>query len=297
MRSSARLVLTVVLFGAASRAPLAAQTVSSQASARCWSAAATSEIYAGESCVAIWADSLRSTLPANSSRARDALRLTGGRAAVDALRADYERAPSRASRFAVILAMGTTGSPDDVAFLTTQLQGPFIGDSEIWFGIATAATTLGLLRATAARDSLQAALTRNNNRPGTFAGHAVATALASLDRPPCADSVVGNVERELIRIVMQCGPQSMWTSRRYNDSSAGGVWSFERDSWRFAAGAPVDTTMPRVTATATIASDGRHADVEVSTWCGSLCGEGWSFRLILTGKVWRVVTAVMNWVS
>jgi hypothetical protein len=217
---------------------------------------------------------------------------------VDALRADYERAPNRASRWAVILAMGTTGSPEDVAFLTTQLRGPFIGDWETWFAIGTAATTLGLLRATAARDSLQAALTRNNNRPGTFAGHAVATALASLDRPPCADSVVGNPERELIRIVMQCGPQSMWTTHRYNDSSAVGVWSFERDSWRFAAGAPVDTaTMPRVTATATIASDGRHADVDVSTWCGPRCGQGWSFRLILTGRVWRVVSAVMNWVS
>jgi hypothetical protein len=289
MRSSAWLLLTLALVEAAGFAPLAAQATPSQ----CWSAAASLEVHTvGESCVPILADSLRSSAPENSARARMALERIGGRAAVDALRADHERAPTFQSRRAVIRAMGTTGSPEDVAFLVTQLRGQFPSGSGDWFEVHMAATMLGLLRATAARDSLQAALARNNN-PNTYTNRAITTALASLDRPPCADSVAGDIERELIRIVVQCRPQPMWTTSSYRDSLAGGVWTFERDAWQFNHGAPTDTTIPRVTMRAMIAPDGRHAEVHVFTLCGRRCGEFWPFRLVRTGDVWRVVSAVM----
>src|SRR5687768_15017597 len=167
MRAGPWIVVAVALSGAASSDRLAAQTVPASAGVRCFPVSTISEVAAaGEACIPVWADSLRSAVPAHSSRARGALQLIGGRAAVDILRADFERAPTRASRRAVILAMGTTGSPEDVAFLVTQLHEPAQGTGD-WFEIQLAATTLGLLRATAARDSLRAALVRNN-RPNTF---------------------------------------------------------------------------------------------------------------------------------
>ena len=295
MQRTPRLALTLVLAGVASACSIGPSSrESAPLAAQCWGDEAAVD---DETCVPLWTDSLRSTIEAHRSRARDALRVLGGRRAVDALRADFERAPNPQSRLAVIMAMGTTGSPGDVAFLVTQLQGPFTGDADVWYPITAAATTLGLLRATAARDSLRAVLVRNNE-PNTFAGSAIATALASLDRPPCADSVTGDLERELIRIVMQCGPTSMSPRRRYNDSTAGGVWSFEGDSWRFSAGTLVDSVRaPRVRAEATIDPGATRAKVTVSTWCGPLCGEGRSYRLMRTGKQWRVVSAVMEWVS
>ena len=297
MRTSARVVLTIVLAGAAGPARLAAQVVASEATARCWSATATLELVAaGEGCVPVWADSLRSTVPAHSSRARIALTSIGGRAAVDALRADYERAPTRASRQAAITAMGTTGSPEDIAFLAAHLDQPFLSVPDRWPAIHAAATTLGLLRATGAREALRAALARNSES-NTFAGRAISTALQSLDRPPCADSAVGNVERELMRIVIACRPQPMWVGQQYHDATAGGIWTFARDAWQFTTGAPVDTTIPRVRIRATIASNGRHAQVDISTWCGLRCGEGWTFGLLRAGAVWRVVSAVMHSVS
>ena len=263
----------------------------------CWTEARSSKVpSANEACLAVWIDSLRSQDAGTSSLAREALAFVGGRAAVDALRANYDQRPSWASRLAVITAMATIGSPDDVAFLATQIQGPFTGNSDIWPVTQAAATTLGLLRATAAHDALSAALGRYG--PSGFAGRAVATALASLDRPPCADSVRGELNRELVRIVMNCGPESMQTSSRYRDVAAGGTWRFTNGTWQLVTSIPADTaTTPKVSSTVTLSSDGRGAEVYVSTWCGGLCGEGWSFRLLLSGNTWRVVSAAMRWVS
>ena len=274
-----------------------AQAVGSLSNAAgCWSGARNSELAsADDACVPVWIDSLHSKDATNSARARDALVVTGGRAAVDALRADYERAPSQALRRDVIMGMATTGSPEDIAFLVAQLQGPFTGNADIWSITQVAATTLGLLRATAARDALSAVLTRYGKTG--FAGRAVAAALASLDLPPCADALRGDRNRELVRIVRQCGPQSMWTSARYHDPSSGGVWSFTNDSWRLGSPTPSDTMTTRVSETVRIAADGRHAKVSVTTSCGMLCGEGWTFSLLRIGNIWRVVSAEMVWVS
>jgi hypothetical protein len=82
---------------------------------------------AGEQCVHEWADSLRSPVSERASLARDALVLVGGRAAVDALRAEYARSPTEGLRYALIDAIGSTGSRDDIAFLETQLAGPLTG--------------------------------------------------------------------------------------------------------------------------------------------------------------------------
>ncbi len=246
----------------------------------------------------VWMDSLRSTNSATSTLARDALVDAGGRTAVDALRADYARAPSTESRLAVIMAMATTGSADDIAFLISQLQGPFTGVSSTWPVAQTAATTLGLLRAQAARGALSATLARYG--PSGFAGRAVAFALASLDRPPCADSIhgPGDPRDVLVSIVMRCGPQSMSERARYYDAARHGVWTFTNDAWQISSTSQPDTTTRyRVGEVAQLSPDARHATVSVSTWCGSLCGEGWTFRLLLTGGTWRVVSATMDWVS
>jgi hypothetical protein len=264
----------------------------------CWKAIEGSELYVvGSACLSVWADSLRSTVRVNRWRAGEALASLGGRAAVDALRREFEQSGSRESQLPLIWAMGTTGSPDDIAFLVSQLTGPFVGNADRWPATQEAATTLGLLRATSSREALRALLAKYGQ--SGFAGRAVAAALAALDRPPCADSVRGELRRELARIVMECGPQSMWTTQRYADRSSGGVWSFSGGSWRFRPGLSdaVAKSLPGVSSTVAVAADNLHASVTVSTWCGNLCGEGWTFRLVSDGAVWRVVNAVMEWVS
>lgn len=298
MQHSIQMSLVGILVIVMSSSRASAQSGAPPARSQCWSAAVTARVYdVADGCVSSWSDSLRSANPATSQLARDALRMTGGRAAVDALRRDFERTQTRESKLAVILAMGTTGSPEDVAFLAAQLQGAFTGVPNNGFEIQVAATTLGLLRATAARDSLQAALSRNGG-DNTFARAAVAAALASLDRPPCADSVAGDLTRALERIVMRCEPQSMGKMWRYRDHAGRGIWSFSNGTWVLGPRTPADSaTTSTLTNSVNIASDGRHAVVVVDTWCGPLCGEGWTFSLIRVGGTWRVVSAVMNWVS
>ncbi len=217
---------------------------------------------------------------------------------MNGLRAAYARDASRAPKIALMTAMATTGSPEDVAFLSTQFQGQFIGSPNVWPTIQLAATTLGLLRATPARDSLRAALARNGGTGTGFAGRAVTTALATLDRPPCVRPIAGELSSGLVAIVMRCGPQAMGISTRYGDTKASGVWAFSDGGWQFGPRTPADTGITATVKTSVaVAPDGKHAEVMVSTRCGMLCGEGWTFRLFLSGTTWKVVGAVMNWVS
>lgn len=295
--AAASLLLGALVAAGIPTAQLSAQDVRARALvADCWSLLQNPEpSVADDACVPVWSDSLRSQDSERSARARRALIATGGRAAVSAVRADFERSPTLAARRAVIVSMATTGAPEDIAFLITQLRGPFTGNSDIWPATQDAATTLGLLRAKAARDALAAALAEYGEVG--FAGRAVATALASLDRPPCADSARGELEKELVRLVMQCGPQSMSTGTRYRDSSRSGAWSSAGGGWRLDSLTPADTGRTSVSVTVRVAQDGRHAEVAVSTWCGVLCGEGWTFSLLLMDRQWRVVGAEMIWVS
>jgi hypothetical protein len=253
---------------------------------------------ASEACVAEWADSLRSANAAHASAARYALVLIGGRSAVDALRADAERVPSRDATVAAVTAMASTGSADDISFLLAHLgiREPTAPPWFRWQEFEAAVTSLGLLRVERSRDSLGAAYGRT--KPNTFPRRSLQVALEALDRPACADSIGGD-PRELIRIVVGCRPPAMWTSTRYADRESGDIWAFMDGEWRLDKRTPADTgrSMPHVTFGAMIGADGSHAEVTVSTWCGGLCGEGWTFRLMRTGKVWRVVGAVRDFVS
>jgi hypothetical protein len=155
--------------------------------------------------------------------------------------------------------------------------------------------TLGLLRATAARDSIQAVLQRS--RPSTFAGRAAAAALAALDQPRCEGSATPDEPRTFVAIVMRCAPQAMSTDRHYRDRAGSGLWIFSNGSWSMTTTAPVDSLAPTVATNVRVARDGRHAEVTLSTYCGRLCGEGWSYRLLRVGQLWRIVSARMQWVS
>jgi hypothetical protein len=250
---------------------------------------------AGEQCVHEWADSLRSPVAERASLARQALELMGGRAAVDALRAEYARAPSEALRYALIDAIGSTGSPDDIAFLETQLSGPLTGVPNVWPRIQLVLNTLGLLRAGAARDSIQAVLRRSDR--SSFVHEAAVAALAALDRPPCEGVATADDPKTFVAIVMRCAPQAMSTRAHYRDHDVPGVWVFDNDTWSLTTRTPADSAAPLVATSVRVASDGRHAEVTLSTWCGRLCGEGWSYRLLRVGEVWRVVRASMQWVS
>jgi hypothetical protein len=230
-------------------------------------------------------------MTATATRARAALSMTGGRAAVDALRADYERSPERQRLTALILAMGTTGSPEDIAFLLGQVRGPFVGLG-FWPGTTHAATQLGLLRAASTRDSLQALLRQNGERG--FSGRAVLWAIAAFGRPQCADSARGEITRDLVRIVVACEPQALWPTARYSDSTASGVWSHAGGSWQLTPRTAVDTVgAPRLFTSVTVHPGERYAEVRLRTFCGRLCGEVWTYRLMLQEGRWRVTSAVL----
>ena len=283
-------MLGLVLVPAVS--PLRAQ----MSGAACWQIAGTLNLDpSARDCVESWIDSLRSRNASNRTRARTALYTLGGRRAVDALRADYERSRSHEAKMATIFAMGTTGSPDDIAFLVRQLDGPTTGFNGNWVAIQAAASVLGLLRATSARPALRAAADRSE--PATFAGPAILAALASLDRAPCAGTLTGDPEKSLFRIVMECGPESMDPHTRYADR-AGGVWTFRNESWHLDAATNAERAkLPIVSGTVWLPSESYRAEVMINTGCGQLCGEGWLYRLVREGRTWRVVSAVMEWVS
>lgn len=276
---------------------LGAQQVSAPDFAGCWAATAPQPIVATDpGCIDEWIDSLRSPVPRHVSRARNALVAAGGRSAVDALRAHAMRVPTIEARLATIAAMATTGSAADVEFLASQLKGPFIGNTDIWPATAAAAVTLRLLRATAARGALASALAQHGS--SGFAGRAVTRALADLDRPPCADTVSGELEPELVRIVLECEPEFMKPGNRYRDATTGGTWQFANGRWRLDQSARLDSLAPLTFSDRIwLAPDRRQAVVMVAMRCGKLCGEGWMFRLRLTDGVWRVVGAAMSWVS
>ena len=245
-------------------------------------------------CFIEWINALGRRDQVSRDLALQALSTTGGRPAVDALRAEYDRAPDRQTRLALIRSMATTGSAEDVAFLMTQVGGPFVGNSDIWPITEAAATTLGLLRAVAARDTLRRLL-QQYGRTG-FAGRQVEWALEAIDRPPCADSVSGDLSRELVRIVMACRPPALQRQSTYRDVQTSGTWRFDGDIWRHYAGAP-DSSGKTVSAAALISAEGQDAIVLVATRCGPLCGEGWTFQLRREGRLWRVLSARFDWVS
>ena len=39
------------------------------------------------------------------------------------------------------------------------------------------------------------------------------------------------------------------------------------------------------------------AFVHLGMHCGPLCGQGWSYRLRRSGRVWRVIGAEFAWIS
>jgi hypothetical protein len=250
-----------------------------------------------DECFIPWVNALVAPDLDDRNAARAGLSIIGGRPAVDVLRSDYERSKERGSLRALIAAMATTGSPEDILFLVSHLKGPFIGNSDIWGATQAAAMTLGFLRASPARDSLRALLARYG--PESFAGHAVAWAVEAIDRPACADSTSPEIGRGLLRIVMSCNPPLLSKSVVYQDASSGGTWRFIGGAWRHSGWTAGDTTRYRsvMSSAIQISPDSTHAFVQISMNCGSLCGEGWTFRLLRVGKAWRVVNGRFDWVS
>src|SRR6185295_17795163 len=98
------------------------------------------------------------------------------------------------------------------------------GIGNTWPTVFAAINTLGVLRASAARDSIEAVLKRSG--AGTFVHGAATAALASLDRPPCADSAGPDLQQTLIAVVMRCRPQAMWPTKAYRDATTKGTWTF-----------------------------------------------------------------------
>jgi hypothetical protein len=250
----------------------------------------------GDRCFIEWSNALNRGDDVAKQLALRSLATVGGRAAVEMLRAYHDRSGDVQSRQALILAMATTGSEDDIAFLHSQVRGPFVGSSDVWPSTQAAAMTLGLLRVPAARNSLASALAQHGAQG--FAGRAVQWALATLDRPPCADSV-GTEPRELIRVVMMCNPPFLGTSASYRDAASGGAWQFTNGAWRHSAAVPGDTAQqsPVLHFVALVSPDSQRAIVVMGMRCGSLCGEGWKFHLRRDGRIWRLIAATMDWVS
>jgi hypothetical protein len=246
-------------------------------------------------CTAAWAESLSSARAETRSISQGNLALVGGRTAVDALRAAYERKPSPIGVGILVNAMATTGSAEDIAFLKAQIAQP--DPSDAWPAIHAAINALAFLRVTDARDRLREIAAGS---PGRFTGVAAARALEMLDRPPCADSVdaVGPaLDRELVRIVMECRPQALGKQSLYADDATGRVWQFSGDTWRARGRAAADTIGGTITTRIVHVPAEGIAFVNFGMRCGSLCGEGWTYRLRRTGKTWRIISGTFEWVS
>jgi hypothetical protein len=246
-------------------------------------------------CTAAWADSINSARAETRWISQRSLGMVGGRAAVDVLRATYERNRSPVVLGMLVNAMATTGSPEDIAFLKAQIARPDTSDT--WPAVQAATNALAFLHVTDIRGRLRELAAKS---PTRFTGVAAARALEMLDRPPCADSVdaVGpTLDRELVRIVMECRPQALGRQYLYTDDATGRVWQFTGDTWRARGRAATDTARGTITASVTHVPAEGIAFVNFGMYCGSLCGEGWTYRLHRTGKTWRVISATFEWVS
>jgi hypothetical protein len=285
-------------------APAAAQGIAPAACLVADSIAPPRRTFSMESrCMSTWLDSLRSTVKERSQLSRWALTTIGGRAAVDAIRlADEKRAPESALPIGpvapaspdLIYAMATTGEPQDVAFLLKQLRQ--IDHGLTWTSIHAAAITLGLLRVEDARDELRR-IAAPSGRGERFPQRGAAWALERLDNPPCADSVAGDLPRGLVKVVLQCRPSFLSTQRSYQDASTGTVWHFSNGKWQERPRLPADSALSTLTAQIELIPEANTAFVALGMHCGSLCGEGWSYRLRRVAGVWRVISASFNWVS
>jgi hypothetical protein len=252
---------------------------------KCWPNNAADVFAAGGECLRVWADSLRSPEDQTAWIAREALAMRGGTDAVAALRAEDSRRDFPPLRWALIWAMATTASPEDVTYLTSKLAGP---DRD------RAIVALGLMRATTARDTLLALLART---PDTSASKRwLSIALARIERP-CSGTAGAPPEPDLIRIVMQCDPEMLHPGVEYDDGGRG-LWTYTNGTWVTRSRVPADSAIRRrVFGQVTIAPDGETAFVGIRMWCGSLCGEGWSYRLKRVAGVWRVIGGRFDYVS
>ncbi len=245
-------------------------------------------------CMAMWIDSIESPLEERSEVAVHLLGVIGGRRAVDAFRPFWTR-DDPDLKSSLIYAMATTGTPEDRAFLRSIVSDT--GKNAKWSVLA--ATVLGFLRDTASAPALQSLL---EGRPDRTDGHTLRKSLMLMNRPPCADSIAGDLARELLRILMECRDMFLYREQvrgeqRYRDASTGGIWTLTDSVFRERPATPSDSMRARITAEITIAESPGVGFIRLGMHCGPLCGEGWTYRLVREGRRWRVVVGRFAWVS
>jgi hypothetical protein len=243
-------------------------------------------------CQNVWADSVMSKNEDRKMFSGFALETIGGRAAVDALRSAYEKTGDHVAGISAVHAMATTGSPEDVKFLIAQLGRT--GDLESWTFIQGAALTLGFLREQSARSALELVARRYGDR---MAGSYARIALARLDRPPCGDSTSTDFPRLLVRLAMQCTPNFLGEKGRWRDESTGEIWTHDGTTWMPLKATVGDSVKTKISARVDVFPDQQEALGHLGTWCGDLCGSGWTYRVKKIGRAWQVIGAQFDWIS
>jgi hypothetical protein len=97
--------------------------------------------------------------------------------------------------------------------------------------------------------------------------------------------------------IMACRPSFLNETRRYKEVAAGETWVFADAAWSLRPRIPSDSAIAAITADISILPGEEEAFIRMGLRCGSLCGEGWTYRLRRSGRIWRVISAQWNWVS
>jgi hypothetical protein len=229
----------------------------------------------GDRCLPVLERSLASRKTIRRLLAGYAMALLGGPRPVRLLRSEYLRRPTTNVRLLLCVAMGSTGSPEDIAFLRQKLLGEQIGDE--WPSIEAAALTLGLLRATAAQQDLEAAAIREED---TIASHAAATAVRWLRKPKCQMPPTGGDDpQDLILTVVRCGVPRMDEAPEFYETEHRSKWSYQDGQWsrREMLAAADSALLPRLSFQTYVSRSGGRALVAISLTFGRINGKGYTY--------------------
>jgi len=242
---------------------------------------------AGEA-LAVGRGSMRQSLAAHCAA------IVGGPVARDILETAHGRIGGDGVKSELASCMASTGSRDDVRFLIRALEGEQIGDH--WGPIVSAALALGVIRAEAARDALQACAARGR---GTIASHAAAQALAWIRTPPVVPSSPGDsVSDRIVKVVFRCGIPGNDASPCFTEREDR-VWVRSGNTWLVqpACPSPSPPHPPSILPKIHFGKDGRSALVRVTVWFGPMAATYYTYVLRNVGNRWRVTALFFAGIS
>lgn len=219
-----------------------------------------------------------------SELAIQALLRVGGPKAVKALREFYKTTGDEWTQAYLCRAMASTGSRDDIRFLTKALNGPHLGVGSA--PVSAAAYALGVLKVTEAQPQLEL-LAKDES---SIAGEAARQALTWIRGTGWAtpQETLASGSDAVILALFRFGIPSTDQSDTFADSVSKRLWKREGDTWTYSPLPQGTKDTPGISFRVDMNTEETRAYCFVGLHFGELAGKGCEAMLWKEKGVWKV---------